>query len=133
MDNKYDFKLDFKVRDYECDFQGIVNNAVYQNYLEHTRSEFLRSNGLSVTELSKKNINLIVIKIEINYKYPLRAGDHFYVTLKMDKISWLKFGFFQEIYRYPDEKLILNAHVIGTSINENGRPVKIHNVSDIFA
>ena len=31
------FKVDFTVRDYECDLQGIVNNAVYQNYLEHAR------------------------------------------------------------------------------------------------
>ncbi|MBU2223338.1 MAG: acyl-CoA thioesterase, partial [Gammaproteobacteria bacterium] len=29
------FSVDFKVRDYECDMQGIVNNAVYFNYLEH--------------------------------------------------------------------------------------------------
>ncbi len=33
----YQFKLNFEVRDYECDLGGIVNNAVYQHYLEHTR------------------------------------------------------------------------------------------------
>lgn len=31
------FRIDLKVRDYECDLQGIVNNGVYFNYLEHAR------------------------------------------------------------------------------------------------
>ena len=29
----YIFELKDKVRDYECDLQGIVNNANYQHYL----------------------------------------------------------------------------------------------------
>jgi acyl-CoA thioester hydrolase len=28
------FASEMSVRDYECDMQGIVNNSVYQNYLE---------------------------------------------------------------------------------------------------
>jgi acyl-CoA thioesterase FadM len=52
----YQFRLDFEVRDYECDLQGIVNNAVYQNYLEHTRHEFLKQKGWSLY-----NSTLIVI------------------------------------------------------------------------
>ena len=39
------FELEMQVRDYECDVQGIVNNAVYQNYLEHARHEFLHAVG----------------------------------------------------------------------------------------
>ena len=39
----YIYELKMKVRDYECDLQGIVNNANYQHYLEHTRHEFLLS------------------------------------------------------------------------------------------
>jgi acyl-CoA thioester hydrolase len=36
MENEH-FKLEFEVRDYEYDLSGVVNNAVYQNYLEHAR------------------------------------------------------------------------------------------------
>ncbi|NSW95739.1 MAG: acyl-CoA thioesterase, partial [Bacteroidales bacterium] len=35
------FRLEFTVRDYECDLQGVVNNANYQHYLEHARHEYL--------------------------------------------------------------------------------------------
>lgn len=42
---QYVYELEMKVRDYECDLQGIVNNANYQHYLEHTRHEFLTMTG----------------------------------------------------------------------------------------
>ena len=36
-EQNYLFSIDLKVRDYECDLQGVVNNANYQHYMEHTR------------------------------------------------------------------------------------------------
>ncbi len=32
MGNDYIYEVTLEVRDYECDMQGIVNNAIYQNY-----------------------------------------------------------------------------------------------------
>ena len=116
------FSLDFKVRDYECDIQGIVNNSVYQNYLEHTRHEFLIEAGVNFAELACKKINLVVIRAELDYKYPLQSGDHFRVTLNMRQASKIRFDFLQNIYRLPDNKLILKAKITGTALNEKGRP-----------
>ncbi len=118
----YAFSLDFKVRDYECDIQGIVNNGVYQNYLEHTRHEFLLVSGINFAELAQKKINLVVIRAELDYKYPLQSGDCFRVTLNMCQASKIRFEFLQDIYRLPDNKVILKAKIIGTSLNEKGRP-----------
>ena len=50
----YIYELRLKVRDYECDLQGIVNNANYQHYIEHTRHEFLRSENVSFADLHNR-------------------------------------------------------------------------------
>jgi acyl-CoA thioester hydrolase len=121
MEN-YSFKLEFEVRDYECDLSGIVNNAVYQNYLEHTRHEFLKSRGIDFAELEKRGITLVVIRIEMEFLYPLTSGDKFFVGLNPERVSRLRFGFQQDIFRLPDEKPILAGKVIGTALNEQGRP-----------
>ena len=120
--NSNPFKLNFEVRDYECDAQGIVNNAVYQNYLEHARHVFLKQNGIDFIALSKRGINLVVVRAELDYLHPLRYDDHFEVSVAMEKISRLRGCFQQTIRRLPDEKPILQARIIWTSISETGRP-----------
>jgi acyl-CoA thioester hydrolase len=116
------FKVEFEVRDYECDFEGIVNNAVYMNYLEHARHIFLKQHGIDFIALAKRGINLVVIHAELDYLYPLRTEDRFYVTARMERVSRIRFGFLQEIYRLADDKPILKARITGTSLNEAGRP-----------
>ena len=54
------FTLEMAVRDYECDLQGVVNNAVYQNYLEHARHEYLKDIGIDFAALAAQRINLVV-------------------------------------------------------------------------
>lgn len=117
----YAFRLDFKVRDYECDLQGIVNNSVYQNYLEHTRHEYLLSHQLDFAELARKGINLVVTRVELDYRWPLRSGDHFWVGLNIARVGKIRGEFIQDIYR-GDDRLILNGKVQWAAVNERGRP-----------
>lgn len=44
---KYVYSIDIKVRDYELDAEGIVNNANYLHYLEYTRHCFCEDCGFS--------------------------------------------------------------------------------------
>lgn len=116
------FTLDFKVRDYECDLQGVVNNANYQHYLEHTRHEYLQHIGIDFAKLAEEGTLLVVKRIEIDYQFPLRSHDYFQVDCQLERISPLRFGFNQKIIRMPDKKVIVSAKVIGTCINQKGRP-----------
>jgi acyl-CoA thioester hydrolase len=116
------FRLEFAVRDYECDLTGIVNNANYQHYLEHARHEYLRQRGVSFAGWFQRGISLVVVRIEMDFLYPLRSGDRFYVTLNARRVSRLRLGFDQDIFRLPDEKPILKSVVIASAINSRGRP-----------
>ncbi len=126
------FNCDFEVRDYECDLQGIVNNARYQNYLEHARHKFLKTRGLDFATLTKKGIYLIVTRIEIDYKYPLRSGEEFTVHLRLGRKGRVRWVFNQEIRRKQDDKLILKAVVIGAAMNPEGRPVFPRELDDFL-
>lgn len=116
------FSVDFKVRDYELDMQGIVNNSVYFNYLEHARHEFLLAKGVDFAALARDKVNLVVVRSEMDYKASLTSGDNFKVTVQFEQISKLKFGFRQQVIRSADQKLMLDALVIGAAINAQGRP-----------
>ena len=74
---KYIYELKMKVRDYECDLQGIVNNANYQHYLEHTRHEFLTSAGISFAQLHEEGVDPVVARLTMAFKTPLKSGDEF--------------------------------------------------------
>jgi acyl-CoA thioester hydrolase len=118
----YSFSLEFSVRDYECDLQSVVNNANYQHYLEHARHEFLISRGISFVQLHDEGLDLIVTRVEIDYKYPLRSRDKFVVTLNIEREGNARLVFNQDIYRMPDEKHIVHARVTGVA-TKKGRPV----------
>ena len=78
----YLFSLDLKVRDYECDLQGVVNNANYQHYMEHTRHEFLESLGVNFGKMHEDGLDAFVTKVSISYKKSLRSGDFFRSALR---------------------------------------------------
>lgn len=116
---KYKFELKLKVRDYECDLQGVVNNSVYQNYLEHTRHEYLHTVGLDFTDMFNRGIVAMVARADIQYKYPLKSGDEF-VSKLYTKKDGIKYLFYQDIFRASDNKLCIKS-VITTITVVNGK------------
>ncbi len=121
--SEYIYELEMSVRDYECDLQGVVNNSVYMNYLEHTRHEFLKEMDGNFAELAKQNILPMVYKAEMEYKSPLKSNDKFIVKVKVAKEGHLKAVFFQDIYKKDDNKLMLKGKIT-TIVLDNGKPIK---------
>lgn len=99
-----------KVRDYECDLQGVVNNANYQHYMEHTRHEFLESLGENFGQLHEQGVDVFVSRVDIRYRQSLRSGDRFRSCLNLQR-EGVKLVFLQDLYRLSDDALIISARV----------------------
>ena len=126
----YKFTHEMKVRDYECDLQGIVNNANYQHYMEHSRHELLDSLGVNFGKLHEDGIDAMVAKITIEYKTPLRSGDEFVVGINLER-KGPKIIFYQDIYRLSDGKLCTKG-IVETICVENGRLIRGAIFDEIF-
>ncbi len=105
------FKYKMKVRDYECDAQGHVNNANYQHYFEVTRHELLDQVGLNFYELHLKGVDAVVARVEIRYKVPLIGMDEFICTIAKIERQNVKYIFHQEIIRQSDNALCAKAKI----------------------
>ena len=126
----YKFTHEMKVRDYECDLQGIVNNANYQHYMEHSRHELLSKLGVNFGKLHEDGIDAMVAKITIEYKTPLRSGDKFVVGINLER-KGPKIIFYQDIYRFSDGKLCTKG-IVETICVENGRLTRGAIFDEIF-
>lgn len=107
---EYIFKLEMKVRDYECDLQGVVNNSNYQRYMEHTRHEFLESLGENFGAMHAAGIDAFVSSVTIQFRQSLRSGDAFISCLNIKK-NGPKLEFEQDIYRTSDGALATKGKV----------------------
>lgn len=126
----YKFTHEMKVRDYECDLQGIVNNANYQHYMEHSRHELLSKLGVNFGKFHEDGIDAMVAKITIEYKIPLRSGDKFVVGINLER-KGPKIIFYQDIYRLSDGKLCTKG-IVETICVENGRLTRGAIFDEIF-
>ena len=110
MKEKYIFETKMQVRDYECDIEGIVNNANYLHYCEHTRHLFLKQCGLSFAEMHEKGEDAVVARMSMQFKTPLRPDDEFYSRLRLTK-EGIKYIFHQDIFRGADEALCFRGDI----------------------
>ena len=107
---EYIFENIDRVRDYECDIQGIVNNANYQHYMEHSRHLFIISRGVTFNELHSQGIDVVVARFEIAYKVPLHPDDEYVCRLRPEK-DGIRYVFHQAIFRKADNRLCCTAKV----------------------
>lgn len=112
---KYTFRLPLQVRDYEVDAEGIVNNAEYLHYMEHTRHEFCKQAGYSFRQMQAEGLSPVVTKIEIEYRKSLGLGDEMLSCLNISRRGPL-YIFQQDIYT-PDGEPVSKARVSIACLN----------------
>ena len=131
MKETFVFEKDFEVRDYEADIQGIVNNANYLHYFEHTRNMFLRQRGFDFAELHARGIDTVVARVDVRYKQSLSPSDQFVCRLAVRK-EGIRFIFKQAIVRKPDNALCAEAETTVVSLVD-GRLRESYELNEAFA
>lgn len=117
--DNYIFTLEIAVRDYELDSEGIVNNAIYLHYLEHTRHAFVKQEGIPFGSLTSDGLMPVVQRLEIKYCTPLHSGDVMLSRLRIER-KGPRFIFFQDIFRKADEVIVANAVVTIVCMDKTG-------------
>lgn len=127
--SNYIYTMPLKVRDYEVDSQGIVNNANYLHYLEHTRHEFCQEKGVSFRDMQQQGIDPVVSRIEIDYLTPLHLAESMTSCLRLER-KGARFLFYQDIYN-SEGKPVVRAIVTIVAL-ENGRLTRGEKLEEAF-
>ncbi|MBO4944928.1 MAG: acyl-CoA thioesterase [Muribaculaceae bacterium] len=116
---EFTFEMPMEVRDYEVDSQGIVNNANYLHYMEHTRHMFCQAAGTTFRSLQEQGVDPVLRRVDIEYLTPLRLADRMISSLSLYR-DGARFIFDQEIRRVPDDVPVARAKCTIVCL-ENGK------------
>lgn len=116
---------EFVVRPYECDSYQHVNNAVYVNYLEYARMDFLKNAKFDYEGIVKAGYYLFVTHIDIRYKFSAHLWDKLQIISYPTKLGAVS-GDFHQIIQKEDGTVCAEADVSWASVRAaDGRPCKI--------
>lgn len=115
---------ELKVRPYECDSYNHVNNAVYLNYLETARMDYLEKIGFRYDDFVKAGFYLYVTHVDIHYKYSALMHENLKIETWPVKLGAVS-GVMHQIIRKPDGSVSAEADVTWGSVSKSGRPSRI--------
>lgn len=117
-------KSSLQVRTYECDSYGHVNNAVYLNYLEFGRMDFLKQIGFDYDGILKAGYYLYVSHVDIYYKASAFFGDTLTIESYSSKMGAVTGTIHQRIIN-QNGVLCAEADVTWASVTTEGKPSRI--------
>jgi acyl-CoA thioester hydrolase len=106
------FKTQLRVRHYEMDALGHVNNAVYQNYLEQAAIEHSEHLGLSLDVYRELGGVFVMRRVEIDYLRPAVAGDTLELTTWLQEMRGTRALRHYEIRKENQEDLLVTAQAL---------------------
>ena len=96
----YTASYSLRVRSYELDIYGHVNNAVYMNWLEHGRSQLLQDKGFNYVSIAEAwDVRLVTVATTINFKAQLGLDDEIEVRTCVKRMGNSSVVFDQKIVR----------------------------------
>lgn len=112
------------VRTYECDSYGHVNNAVYVNYLEYGRMEFLNGIKFDHKGVVEAGYFLYISHIDIYYKASAFLGDKLFIDAEPIEMGAVR-GVIHQVIRKEDGTVCAEADVTWATVKKDGRPSRL--------
>jgi acyl-CoA thioester hydrolase len=114
-----------RVRTYELDSFGHVNNAVYLHYLEEARSEYLRQMGLSFNDLAASGVHLVIVEAHVRYISPARYGDEIVIVGSFQNVRPVSVEIVYSLTEAMSGRLLATASTKGAFVDaRTGRPTR---------
>lgn len=121
----YPFHAELKVRSYDMDSFGHVNNAVYFNYLEAARCEYMNQRGLSFNDFEEWGAFPFVVKADIRFKSPARADDILDVRGRIGDWRRSSFSIEYEIYNTTRNKVCARSTMVFAFVNSREKLISV--------
>ena len=114
-----------RVASYEMDSFGHVNNAVFLNYLEKARCDFMTLKGLHFNDFFKWHRYPVVVRAHLEFKHPAAADDELLIKGWISSHAKTSFTLQYEIFNRGTGKLVLSGETFHVFIDDNNRPSRI--------
>jgi len=105
-------KTEIKVRFNEVDSLRIVWHGHYVKYLEEAREAFGLKYEMGYLDVEKNGFVTPIVKVDIDYKQPLRYGDSCVIEVEYIDTAAAKLIFEYTLYRKKDMLVVAKAKTV---------------------
>jgi acyl-CoA thioester hydrolase len=124
---KFKHETQLRVRNYEVDWQGIVHNAIYLQYFEVGRIEYLKHIGMNLDLNSiRQDSRVVLVRNEVDYKSSARFDDVLTIRTRVSYIRNTSFGFEGIIEESASKRVVSENIAIHVWLHpRSGEPVTV--------
>lgn len=122
------FSLPVRVYFQDTDAGGVVYHASYVNFMERSRTEWMRSFGFTNAKLMKElGVVFVVRSLKLDYLKPALLDDLISVTSQLKEVGRSRVTLHQSIIRGEDKLVEAEVHLVSVSL-DNFKPVRVPDV-----
>lgn len=117
-------QIEIKIQYNETDQMGVAHHSNYLKYMELGRIEWLRSLGISYSDMEKEGVVMPVVSVNVNFKHPARFDDILTLKTSLEQLPRGSITFTYRMYN-SEAKLVMDGTVVLAFIDPvHFRPIR---------